>query len=127
MQATASRRDRGAGERPPPDDLREADGGSSSTSRAGNGVAAEAADHLVMNNDGYASIRARRPTTSGREHHAATRAPGDRARHPASPSRRLAHVVIDSQKDLRGAVRRAGALTHVCDVRVIPDEIRAPG
>jgi acetolactate synthase-1/2/3 large subunit len=85
---------------------------------------------FVMNNDGYASIRASQANYFGRASIGCDAKTGltvpDISRVAASYG--LAHAVIADQKDLRGAVRRAldapGPI--VCDVRVIPDEIRAP-
>jgi acetolactate synthase-1/2/3 large subunit len=85
---------------------------------------------FVMNNDGYASIRASQANYFGSASIGCDARTGltvpDISR--VAESYGLAHTVIDDQKDLRGAVRRAldapGPI--VCDVRVIPDEIRAP-
>ncbi len=85
---------------------------------------------FVMNNDGYASIRASQANYFGRASIGADAATGltvpDISKVAASYG--LATAVIADQADLRGAVRRVletpGPI--VCDVRVIPDEIRAP-
>ena len=85
---------------------------------------------FVMNNDGYASIRASQVNYFGLASLGCDAATGltvpDISKVAAAYG--LAHAVIEDQKDLRGAVRRVldtpGPI--VCDVRVIPDEIRAP-
>jgi acetolactate synthase-1/2/3 large subunit len=85
---------------------------------------------FVLNNDGYASIRASQANYFGRASIGCDARTGltvpDISKVAASYG--LAHAVIDGQRDLRGAVRRVletpGPI--VCDVRVIPDEIRAP-
>ena len=85
---------------------------------------------FVMNNGGYASIRASQANYFGRASIGCDAGTGltvpDVSRVAAAYG--LATAVIDDQKDLRGAVRRVLAAPGpiVCDVRVIPDEIRAP-
>jgi acetolactate synthase-1/2/3 large subunit len=85
---------------------------------------------FVMNNDGYASIRASQAAYFGKASIGADARTGltvpDISKVAAAYG--LATAVIADQSDLRGAVRRVleapGPI--VCDVRVIPDEIRAP-
>jgi acetolactate synthase-1/2/3 large subunit len=85
---------------------------------------------FVMNNDGYASIRASQTNYFGRASIGCDASTGltvpDISRVAAAYG--LAHEVIEDQRDLRAAVRRVldapGPI--VCDVRVIADEIRAP-
>ena len=85
---------------------------------------------FVMNNDGYASIRASQANYFGKASIGADARTGltvpDISKVAAAYG--LAHAVIENQADLRGAVRRVldtpGPI--VCDVRVIPDEVRAP-
>lgn len=85
---------------------------------------------FVMNNDGYASIRASQANYFGSASIGCDGRTGltvpDISRIAAAYG--LAHTVIEDQSDLRSAIRRAlhspGPI--VCDVRVIPDEIRAP-
>jgi acetolactate synthase-1/2/3 large subunit len=85
---------------------------------------------FVMNNDGYASIRASQANYFGKASIGCDAGTGltvpDISKVAASYG--LATAVIESNADLGGAVRRVletpGPI--VCDVRVIPDEIRAP-
>src|SRR5262249_57521345 len=85
---------------------------------------------FVMNNDGYASIRASQVNYFGRASLGCDAATGltvpDISKVTAAYG--LPHAVIEDQRDLRGAVRRVldtpGPI--VCDLRVIPDHIRSP-
>ena len=86
--------------------------------------------YFVLNNDGYASIRASQATYFGK----ASIGCDDRTGLTVPNLSRIAaaygirSAVIEDQSDLRAAVRRVldtpGPV--VCDVRVIPDESRAP-
>jgi acetolactate synthase I/II/III large subunit len=85
---------------------------------------------FVLNNDGYASIRASQTNYFGRASIGCDSTTGltvpDISRVAAAYG--LATAAISDQATLRGDVRRV--LDHpgpiVCDVRVIPDETRAP-
>ena len=85
---------------------------------------------FVLNNDGYASIRASQSNYFGKASIGCDRATGttvpDISRVAASYG--LQTAMIEDQTDLRGAVRRVLETPGpvVCDVRVIPDEVRAP-
>lgn len=85
---------------------------------------------FVLNNDGYASIRASQTAFFG-----APLIGCDRRTGQSLPDIRkvaqaygIATELIADQSDLRSAVRRVLSLPGpvVCDVRVIPDEVRAP-
>jgi acetolactate synthase I/II/III large subunit len=85
---------------------------------------------FVLNNNGYASIRASQTNYFGNPGIGCDRATGltipDLSK--VAPSYGLASAVIEDQSGLEAAVRRVldtpGPV--VCDVRVIPDETRAP-
>jgi acetolactate synthase-1/2/3 large subunit len=85
---------------------------------------------FVLNNDGYASIRASQANFFGEARLGCDARTGvtlpDIARVAAAYD--LATVVIEDQTDLRADVRRVLNMPGpvVCDVRVIPDEVRAP-
>ena len=85
---------------------------------------------FVLNNDGYASIRASQTNFFGEARIGCDSRTGitlpDLSRVAAAYG--LSTTVIESQADLGGQVRRVLAMPGpvVCDVRVIPDEVRAP-
>ncbi|MDE1162435.1 MAG: thiamine pyrophosphate-binding protein [Acidobacteriaceae bacterium] len=85
---------------------------------------------FVLNNDGYASIRASQQAYFGSAQIGANAATGltvpDLSKIAASYG--IASVVIEDQTNLREDVRKALEIDGpvVIDVRVIPDEIRAP-
>jgi acetolactate synthase-1/2/3 large subunit len=85
---------------------------------------------FVLNNDGYASIRASQTNYFGRASIGCDAATGltvpDISKVAAAYN--LPTVVIADQSNLRRDVRRVLDLPGpvVCDVRVIPDEVRAP-
>jgi acetolactate synthase-1/2/3 large subunit len=85
---------------------------------------------FVLNNDGYASIRASQTNYFGAPNIGCSQATG-----VAMPellkiahSYGIAGVTIEDQSDLRGAVRRVLEMPGpvICDVKVIADEVRAP-
>lgn len=85
---------------------------------------------FVLNNDGYASIRASQKAYFGEAQIGADKATGltvpDLSK--VANSYGIPAVVIEDQTNLREDVRKALAMDGpvVIDVRVIPDEIRAP-
>jgi acetolactate synthase-1/2/3 large subunit len=85
---------------------------------------------FVLNNDGYASIRASQKAYFGTEQIGAGAATGltvpDLSK--IANSYNIPAVVIHDQTNLREEVRKALAIEGpvVIDVRVIPDEVRAP-
>ena len=85
---------------------------------------------FVLNNDGYASIRASQTNYFGQANIGCDAGTGltipDLVKVGASYG--LATATIPDQSDLRRAVRRVLDMPGpvVCDVRVIPDEVRAP-
>jgi len=85
---------------------------------------------FVLNNDGYSSIRASQTAYFGKASIGADRNTGLTIPNLSKigASYGLATHVIKDQTDLRGEVRRVldmqGAV--VCDVNVLPDEVRAP-
>jgi acetolactate synthase I/II/III large subunit len=85
---------------------------------------------FVLNNDGYASIRASQKAYFGEAQIGADAATGltvpDLTK--IANSYGIPAVVIQDQTNLREEVRRALAMEGpvVIDVRVIPDEVRAP-
>lgn len=85
---------------------------------------------FVLNNDGYSSIRASQKAYFGEERIGADTRTGltvpDLSRIGASYG--LSTCVIHDQTDLREEVRKVLAMPGpvVCDVNVIPDEVRAP-
>jgi len=85
---------------------------------------------FVLNNDGYASIRASQTNFFGQARIGCDANTGvtlpDLSRVAAAYG--LATAVISDQRDLRASVRRVLDMPGpvVCDVRVIPDEARAP-
>lgn len=85
---------------------------------------------FVLNNDGYASIRASQQNYFGRASIGCDERTGltvpDLAKVAAAYD--LPSVRIDNQRNLRADVRRVLAMEGpvVCDVHVIPDESRAP-
>jgi len=85
---------------------------------------------FVMNNDGYASIRA-----SQRAYFGEAKLGSDRSNGLTVPSLTrvatafgLSATVIKNQENLRAEVRRVLDMKGpvVCDVNVLPDELRAP-
>lgn len=85
---------------------------------------------FVLNNDGYSSIRA-----SQRAHFGEAKLGADKQNGVTIPALSkvaeafgLGAAVIENQENLRADVRRVLAMPGpvVCDVRVIPDESRAP-
>ncbi|HZZ40421.1 MAG TPA: thiamine pyrophosphate-binding protein [Acidobacteriaceae bacterium] len=85
---------------------------------------------FILNNDGYASIRASQTGYFGKPSIGCDRATGlsvpDMSRIAASYG--IPALVIENQKNLRDDVRRALAIDGpaIVDVHVIPDEVRAP-
>jgi acetolactate synthase-1/2/3 large subunit len=85
---------------------------------------------FVLNNDGYASIRASQKAYFGEAKIGADAATGltvpNLSRIAASYD--IASIVIEDQTNLREQVRRILAMPGpvIVDVRVIPDEVRAP-
>jgi acetolactate synthase-1/2/3 large subunit len=85
---------------------------------------------FVLNNDGYASIRASQKTFFGEARLGCDANTGltlpDVSRVAAAYG--LATVVIEDQTNLRADIRRVLKMNGpvVCDVRVIPNEVRAP-
>jgi acetolactate synthase I/II/III large subunit len=85
---------------------------------------------FILNNDGYASIRASQTGYFGKPGIGCDRNTGltvpDMSRIAASYG--IPAIVIENQKNLREQVRRALALDGpvIVDVHVIPDEVRAP-
>jgi acetolactate synthase I/II/III large subunit len=85
---------------------------------------------FVLNNDGYASIRASQSNYFGKASIGCDERTGltvpDLSRIAAAYG--VAAAVIEDQSDLRAAVRRVLEMPGpvVCDVRVIPDESREP-
>ena len=85
---------------------------------------------FVLNNNGYASIRASQKAHFGSSSIGADRATGltvpDLSK--IADSYGIASVVIDDQTGLRAQVRRVLDMPGpvVCDVRVIPEEVRGP-
>ncbi len=85
---------------------------------------------FILNNDGYASIRASQAGYFGRPSIGCDRSTGltvpDMSKVAAAYD--IASIVIENQRCLRDDVRRALATEGpvVVDVRVIPDEMRAP-
>jgi acetolactate synthase I/II/III large subunit len=85
---------------------------------------------FILNNDGYGSIRASQANFFGEARLGCDAKTGltlpDISKVAAAYG--LATAVIEDQRDLRSAVRRVLAMSGpvVCDVRVIPDEVRAP-
>jgi acetolactate synthase-1/2/3 large subunit len=85
---------------------------------------------FVLNNDGYASIRASQTSFFGAARIGCDARTGlttpDISRVAAAYG--LQTAVIEDQDDLAGAVRRVLETTGpvVCDVRCLPDEARAP-
>ena len=85
---------------------------------------------FVLNNDGYASIRASQANFFGRASIGCDAETGltlpDLSKIAAAYG--LSSVVIEDQSDLAGAVRRVLEMPGpvVCDVRVLADEARAP-
>jgi acetolactate synthase-1/2/3 large subunit len=85
---------------------------------------------FVMNNDGYSSIRASQKAYFGE-----AKLGSDKSNGLTVPSLTrvaaafgLSSTVIENQKNLRSEVRRVLDMKGpvVCDVRVLPDELRAP-
>ena len=85
---------------------------------------------FVLNNDGYASIRASQANYFGKASIGCDERTGLTVPNLAKIANAygIKSAVIADQRDLRGEVRRVldtpGPV--VCDVRVIPDETRAP-
>ena len=85
---------------------------------------------FVLNNDGYASIRASQKAYFGEAQIGADAATGLTVPNLSkiAASYEISAVVIEDQSNLREEVRRILAMPGpvVVDVRVIPDEVRAP-
>ncbi|HMD15300.1 MAG TPA: thiamine pyrophosphate-binding protein [Terriglobales bacterium] len=85
---------------------------------------------FVLNNQGYASIRASQTNYFGGPNIGCDSKTGVSIPDYRKVARAygLKTAVIEDQSDLRGAVRRVlrGRGPVVCDVHIIPDEIRAP-
>ena len=85
---------------------------------------------FVMNNDGYSSIRASQRAYFGKANLGCDRTNGltvpDLVR--VGEAFGIASTVIEDQRNLRADVRRVLDMNGpvVCDVRVLPDEMRAP-
>jgi acetolactate synthase-1/2/3 large subunit len=85
---------------------------------------------FVLNNDGYASIRASQKAYFGHSNIGADKTNGltvpDLSKVAAAYG--IASVVIDDQTNLREQVRKVLDMPGpvVCDVRVIPEEVRGP-
>jgi acetolactate synthase-1/2/3 large subunit len=85
---------------------------------------------FILNNDGYASIRASQANFFGEPSIGCSEATGvclpdfKKVAHAYG----LSSAVIEDQRDLREQVRRVLRMPGpvVCDVKVIPDEVRAP-
>jgi acetolactate synthase I/II/III large subunit len=86
--------------------------------------------YFVLNNDGYASIRASQANYFGKASIGCDDSTGLTVPNLArvAAAYQIQSALIEDQRDLRAAVRRVldtpGPV--VCDVRVIPDESRAP-
>ena len=85
---------------------------------------------FVLNNDGYASIRASQTAFFGEprigcDHRTGQTLPDVRA---VARAYGIDTAIIEDQSDLREAVRRVISSPGpiVCDVRVVPDEVRQP-
>lgn len=85
---------------------------------------------FVLNNDGYSSIRASQAAFFGKPSIGCSEATGVRLPDfcKVAGAYGLACAAIEDQRDLRGEVRRVLSMPGpvVCDVKVIPDEVRAP-
>ncbi len=85
---------------------------------------------FVLNNDGYSSIRASQTAFFGKPSIGADARTGITVPDLGDVARafRLGAHVIEDQRALRDQVRRVLAMPGavVCDVRVLPDEMRAP-
>ncbi len=85
---------------------------------------------FVLNNDGYASIRASQKGYFGRPNIGCDRGTGLTVPNMSklAAAYNIASVVIENQRNLRDDVRRALAMEGpvIVDVHVIPDEMRAP-
>ena len=85
---------------------------------------------FVMNNDGYSSIRASQRGYFGKANLGCDRTNGLTVPNliRVGDAFGLASTVIEDQRNLRADVRRVLDMKGpvVCDVRVLPDEIRAP-
>jgi acetolactate synthase-1/2/3 large subunit len=85
---------------------------------------------FVLNNDGYASIRASQKAYFGHSNIGADRTNGLTVPNLSKVANAygIAAVVIEDQTDLRGQIRRVLDMPGpvVCDVRVIPEEVRGP-
>jgi len=85
---------------------------------------------FILNNDGYASIRASQTSFFGQPSIGCSEATGvylpDFRKVAAAYG--LGSAIIENQRDLRDQVRRVLHMPGpvVCDVKVIPDEVRAP-
>jgi acetolactate synthase-1/2/3 large subunit len=85
---------------------------------------------FVLNNDGYASIRASQASFFGRPSIGCDASTGltlpDLSKIAAAYG--IASTVIDEQTGLAGAIRRVLDMPGpvICDLRVVPDEARAP-
>lgn len=85
---------------------------------------------FILNNDGYASIRASQTNFFGQPNIGCGQSTGLQL----PDFRKVAHAYglktasIESQRNLRGQVRKVLRMSGpvVCDVKVVPDEIRAP-
>jgi acetolactate synthase-1/2/3 large subunit len=85
---------------------------------------------FVLNNDGYASIRASQTNFFGEARLGCDEKTGVTLPELSRVANAygISSVVIEDQSDLRAQIRRVLAMPGpvVCDVRVIPDEVRAP-
>ncbi len=85
---------------------------------------------FVLNNDGYASIRASQKAYFGESSIGADRSTGLTVPNlgKVAESYGIASVVIENQKDLRRQIRRVLDMPGpvICDVHVIPEEVRGP-
>lgn len=85
---------------------------------------------FVLNNDGYASIRASQKAYFGESKLGSDRSNGLTVPSLAEVGKAfgLSATIIKNQENLRGDVRRVLEMKGpvVCDVNVIPDEMRAP-
>jgi acetolactate synthase-1/2/3 large subunit len=85
---------------------------------------------FILNNDGYASIRASQASFFGAPSIGCSEATGVELPdfRKVAQAYGLTSATIEDQRDLRAEVRRVLSMPGpvVCDVKVIPDEIRAP-
>lgn len=85
---------------------------------------------FILNNDGYASIRASQTSFFGQPSIGCSEATGLHLPdlRKVAQAYGLGSEAIEDQHDLHGQVRRVLDMSGpvICDVRVIPDEVRAP-